>query len=58
MENERKELSKFRLDQAHQCLKSAKVLIEIEDYKGAANHSYYCSFHGIRSVLALSDVDF
>ena len=37
---------------------SAKALIEISDYKGAANRSYYAVFHCMRSVLALCAVDF
>lgn len=58
MENERKELSKYRMGQARQCIRSAKVLIEIEDYKGAANRSYYAVFHAMRSILALEGKDF
>lgn len=52
------ELSQYRLEQAGQCLKSAKVLENIGDAKGAGNRSYYCVFHCIRSVLALEKVDF
>ena len=37
---------------------SEKALIEISDYKGAANRSYYAVFHCMRSVLALCAVDF
>lgn len=51
-------LSKHRLNQAKQCIKSARVLVEIEDYKGAANRSYYAIFHSMRSVLALDNKDF
>lgn len=58
MERSKEELSKYRFLQAEQCLISAKALLDIEDYKGAANRSYYCVFHGIRSILALSGVDF
>lgn len=58
MENERKELSKYRMEQARQCITSAKALVEISDYKGAANRSYYAVFHAMRSVLALEGRDF
>lgn len=51
-------LSRHRLEQAKQCIKSAKVLVDIEDYKGAANRSYYAIFHSMRSVLALENKDF
>ena len=52
------ELSKYRFEQAERCLKSAKTLLEDEDYKGSANRSYYCVFHCMRSVLAIENVDY
>lgn len=52
------ELSKYRLEQALQCIRSAKILLSAEDYKGAANRSYYAIFHAMRSVLALEKIDF
>lgn len=54
----RKDLSRYRLEQAEQCLKSAKILLDSHDYKGAANRSYYCVFHCMRSILALEGMDF
>ncbi len=38
-------LSQHRIEQAQQCLRSANVLAGIEDYKGAANRSYYAIFN-------------
>lgn len=58
MDEEWKALSNVRLDKSMQCLKSARVLISIDDYKGAANRSYYSIFHAMRSVLALEGKDF
>lgn len=52
------ELSRYRMEQARQCTISAKALVEINDYKGAANRSYYAVFHAMRSVLALEGKDF
>lgn len=52
------ELSRYRMEQARQCIISAKALVEINDYKGAANRSYYAVFHAMRSVLALEGKDF
>lgn len=52
------ELANYRLIQADRCIKSAKVLVADEDYKGAANRSYYAIFHCMRSILALEQVDF
>ena len=53
-----KELSKYRISQAEQCLKDAKLLMENGGYKSAANRAYYCVFHSMRSLLALDRVDF
>jgi len=52
------DMSNYRFEQAEQCLISAKTLIDADDYKGAANRSYYAVFHAIRSVLALQNIDF
>lgn len=57
LDEEKKALSAIRLDHAEECLNSAKALLEIEDYKGAANRSYYAIYHSMRSVLALDGID-
>ena len=54
----RQYFSRYRLECAQQCIKSAKMLFENGDHKGAANRSYYAIFHSIRAVLALDGVDF
>ena len=58
MDKARADLAIYRLETARQCIISAKALIEISDYKGAANRSYYAVFHCMRSVLALRSIDF
>ena len=58
MDERKKDLCCYRLEKARKCLSSAKVLLRSEDYCGAANRSYYCIFHCIRSPLALEGVDF
>ena len=50
MDKARADLAIYRLETARQCIISAKALIEISDYKGAANRSYYAIFHCMRSV--------
>lgn len=52
------DLSQYRMNQAKRCIRSAKVLAEDEDYKGAANRFYYAIFYCMRSVLALEGKDF
>ena len=51
------ELAKYRLEQASDCLKAAKNNLQFQLYKDALNRSYYCIFHSIRAVLALSSFD-
>lgn len=58
MDKQLRDLSDYRLEQAQRCIKSAKILVSDNDYKGAANRSYYAIFHCMRSVLALEGVDF
>lgn len=58
MDERQKDLSVYRLEQAERCIKSAKILEADEDYKGAANRSYYAIFHCMKSVLALEGIDF
>lgn len=58
MDESRKELALYRLQTAEQALRSANILLEAGDYKGAANRSYYSIFHSMRSILALEAVDF
>ncbi len=53
-----KDLSGYRMEQAEQCLKSARILYDNEDYKGAANRAYYAIYHAIRSVIALDGKEF
>lgn len=51
------DLAWYRLEQAEQCLRTAKVVLEIGDYKAAANRSYYSIFHSMRAVLATKGLD-
>jgi len=53
-----KDLAIYRLSQADECLNDAKMALENGSYKNAANRSYYCVFHCMRSLLALEQVDF
>ena len=58
MDEAKRNLSVARIKQAKQCLASAKLLADNDDYRGAANRSYYAIFHAMRSVLALDGKDF
>ena len=53
----RVDLSKYRLEQAKDDLRDAKVLFDAGSCKSAANRSYYAIFHAMRAVLALEPFD-
>ncbi len=50
----RKDLVFYRLQTAKADLKSAKILLAAEEYKGANNRAYYAIFHAINAIHALS----
>lgn len=50
----RRDLVLYRLETSRNDLKSAKVLLAIEDYKGANNRAYYAIFHAINAGHAVS----
>ena len=56
-EQDKISLSRVRYSHAEECLREAESLLAREQYKGAANRSYYAVFHGIRAVLALDGID-
>ena len=45
MDNMHCDLSRARLEQAKQCIRSAMILAENGDYRVEANRSYYAIFH-------------
>lgn len=47
------DLMKYRLETAKSDLKSAKILIEAEEYRAANNRAYYAIFHAISAIHAL-----
>ena len=54
---EKQALSKVRMEHAVECLSAAKSLLRSENYKSAANRSYYAIFHAMRAVLAFDEID-
>ena len=51
------DLSKLRMENAGKLLTSAHLLIDANDYKSAANRSYYAVFAAMRACLALMGID-
>ena len=54
---ELKSLSQVRYEHAEECLDAAKSLLSSDNYKSAANRSYYAIFHAMRAVLAFDGID-
>lgn len=58
MVEQRKNLIKYRLDNAEEKMDSAKILLEKGNYKDSVSRSYYAMFTGIRAVLAKDGIDY
>ncbi len=57
MEDEIKELSKYRLEKAKLDLDSAKINFNNKLFSQSINRSYYAIFHAVRSLLAFDRFD-
>lgn len=53
-EGTKKDLARYRLETAKSDLRSAKLLLEAEEYRGANNRAYYAIYHAISAVHALA----
>ena len=51
------DISKVRFERAEECLEAARQNMELQDFKTAANRSYYAVFHSMRAVLAFDKFD-
>lgn len=58
VDNRQKDLCGYRLLQAEDSLKAAKINYENALFKDSINRSYYASFYAIKAVLALEEIDF
>lgn len=47
------DLVKYRLDSEETDLRSSRILLDADDYKGANNRAYYSIYHSIAAVLAM-----
>ncbi len=50
----RKDLCLYRIQTARDNLKSARILLDAEEYKSANNRSYYAIFHAVNAVHGLN----
>lgn len=58
LNDRRIELMQYRLENAEERLFSAKMLLEIGNYKDSIGRSYYAMFTGIRALLAMEGIDY
>ena len=54
-QEDRVNLAKALIESSHRCITTARFNVEIDDYKAAANRSYYAIFDAIRAVLILQE---
>ena len=54
---DKKSLSKIRLETAKGCLKDSQILLDSGSFKSSANRSYYAVFHAMRAVLVFDEFD-
>jgi len=52
-EGSKYDLVRYRLETAKSDLRSAKLLLEADEYRGANNRAYYAIYHAISAVHAL-----
>ena len=52
-----KDLVRFRMEQALECLQSSQREADANSFKASVNRSYYCIFHTMRALLALDEID-
>lgn len=53
-EGTKNDLARYRLETAKSDLRSAKLLLEADEYRGANNRAYYAIYHAISAVHALA----
>ena len=58
MTEKQKDLCIYRVNQAEETVRSAKLCKENHFYKDAINRSYYAAFYAVKAVLAVEGVDF
>lgn len=58
LDNEMKELLKYRFERAKETLEVARSLLEHGKYKDANNRSYYAAYYAMRAVYTTRGQDF
>ncbi|MBR0277099.1 MAG: HEPN domain-containing protein [Clostridia bacterium] len=50
-------LTQYRIERSEECLKSANVLLGIDDFFAVLDRSFYAIFHAVRAIMALDGTD-
>ena len=58
MDDRKKDLSKYRLEQSAETMKAANTCFTGNLYRDTLNRSYNAAFYAVKAVLALDGVDF
>ncbi len=45
-------LVRYRMDQAHETLREAKILLQQDAWRGATNRAYYAMFYAVLALMA------
>lgn len=58
MDDRKKDLSIYRMEQAAETMKAAETCFNNKLYRDTLNRSYYAAFYAVKAILALDGVDF
>ena len=58
MDDKKKDLCLYRLENAKETLGVAKLCYDYGHYKDTVNRCYYAAFYAVKAVLALAKIDF
>lgn len=58
MDDKKKDLCLYRLENARETLGVAKLCYDYGHYKDTVNRCYYAAFYAVKAVLALAEIDF
>ena len=58
MDDKKKDLCLYRLENAKETLRVAKLCYDYGHYKDTVNRCYYAAFYAVKAVLALAEIDF
>ena len=58
MDDRKRDLSRYRLEQAAETMQVAETCFNKQFYRDTLNRSYYAAFYAVKAVLALDGVDF